>query len=436
MSDDIEARIVVKRRQLTYNREYNIANPYAEKIINSCEKKEKVFVNHYFILFETKNKGAKGFFEKKKLELITSIKEDTQNNITYTNKLAIIKSTIERVIQTLSAYEPKQLDSVEILRLYAEYINGVYIPITPSNGLLTDSYIASTISFHKDYFIQDFNNNRVFNRFIGIKAYDNEEITSLTISSILHSSFELDIYLSIDSISKEKVQSIVKNKIKYAPNIAKGDLRELKELIDSDRLYMQNFSYTILVKAKSKEELNEASSIIINELKNAGLIAVYETLNLQPTFFSLFPNKSFLNARKRIHTSKTISSMILFEKEYIGKTTNSFGNTSVTIFKNQSMSPFLFNFHINEEKNIVGHIMIVGGTGAGKTTLVSFLIANFFKYDIDILALDRLNGLYSVAEFLNGEYNQGDNFCINPFTLPYDSENITFLNLVMYDDWH
>lgn len=115
MSDDIEARIVVKRRQLTYNREYNIANPYAEKIINSCEKKEKVFVNHYFILFETKNKGAKGFFEKKKLELITSIKEDTQNNITYTNKLAIIKSTIERVIQTLSAYEPKQLDSVEIL---------------------------------------------------------------------------------------------------------------------------------------------------------------------------------------------------------------------------------------------------------------------------------------------------------------------------------
>lgn len=100
------------------------------------------------------------------------------------------------------------------------------------------------------------------------------------------------------------------------------------------------------------------------------------------------------------------------------------------------MSPFLFNFHINEEKNIVGHIMIVGGTGAGKTTLVSFLIANFFKYDIDILALDRLNGFYSVAEFLNGEYNQGDNFCINPFTLPYDSENITFLNLVMYDDWH
>lgn len=72
--------------------------------------------------------------------------------------------------------------------------------------------------------------------------------------------------------------------------------------------------------------------------------------------------------------------------------------------------------------------MIVGGTGAGKTTLLSFLIANLFKYNIDILALDRLNGLYTITEFLNGEYNQGEDFKINPFSLEYDSENVNFLS--------
>ena len=261
-----------------------------------------------------------------------------------------------------------------------------------------------------------------------IKAYDNEQISSLTLSTILHSSYELDVYLSIDSISKERAQSKIKDKIKLAPSFAKEQLRELKEFIDSDRLNMQNFSYAILVKAKNKEILNEASSKILNHLKNAGIIAVTETLNMQPTFFSMFPNKSFLNARKRIHTSKTISSMILFEKEYIGQTENSWGATPVTLFKNQSMSPFLFNFHADNSNKVVGHTMIVGGTGAGKTTLVSFLMANLFKYDIDILALDRLNGLYSVTEFLNGEYNNGEDFYINPCSLPYDSENITFLS--------
>ncbi|WP_394996087.1 FtsK/SpoIIIE domain-containing protein [uncultured Helicobacter sp.] len=429
LSDDVEARIIAKRRELIYNKSYEINNQYAQEIVNKWEMGQSVYTNRYFIIFETKNKGAKGFLEKKKLELTTSINEDKDtNNITYVNKIAILKATIERYEQTLSLYTPRLLDSNELLRFYGEYINGVYIPFNATNGLLSDSYIGSTVSFHKDYFIQDFNTYKVYNRFIGIKAYDNEQITSLTISAILHSSYELDIYLSIDSISKEKAQSKIKDKIKLAPSFAKQELYELKELIDSDRLNMQNFAYCILVKAKNKEELNEASSDILNQLKNAGLIAVFETLNMQPTFFSMFPNKSFLNARKRIHTSKTIASMILFEKEYIGQTSNSWGNTPVTIFKNQSMSPFMFNFHADTSKKVVGHTMIVGGTGAGKTTLVSFLMANLFKYNIDILALDRLNGLYSVTEFLNGEYNNGDDFYINPCSLPYDNENITFLS--------
>lgn len=119
--------------------------------------------------------------------------------------------------------------------------------------------------------------------------------------------------------------------------------------------------------------------------------------------------------------------MILFEKEYLGKTKNSWGDTPVTLLKNQSMSPYLFNFHADDTKQVVGHTMIVGGTGAGKTTLVSFLMANLFKYDIDLLALDRLNGLYSFTEFLDGEYNNGEDFYINPFTLPDDTESVTFL---------
>lgn len=428
LSDSVEARIIAKRRQLIYNQEYHIDNPYAKEIINAWERRERVYVNEYFIILETKNKGAKGFFEKKKLEMTTSIKEDGANNITYTNKLSVLKATLERVTKTLSQYEVKEMTSVELLRFYAEYINGIYIPIKPTDGLLSDSYIASDVSFHKDYFIQNYNGTQTFNRFIGIKAYDCENITSLLTSNILHSPIEFDIYLSIDSVSKEKAQSLIKSKIKLAPNIAKAQLYELKELIDSDRLFAQNFSFAILVKAKSKEELNSNSMDILNLFKNYGLVAVTETLNLQPTFFSMFPNKSYLNARKRVHTSSTISSMILFEKEYIGKTRNSWGETPVTIFKNQSQSPFLFNFHANDDDYVVGHTMIIGGTGAGKTTLLSFIIANLFKYNIDILALDRLNGLYAITEFLNGEYNVGEDFSMNPFTLPNDKENITFLS--------
>ncbi|WP_407927447.1 VirB4 family type IV secretion/conjugal transfer ATPase [Helicobacter suis] len=104
----------------------------------------------------------------------------------------------------------------------------------------------------------------------------------------------------------------------------------------------------------------------------------------------------------------------------------------LTIFKNQNYSPFLFNFHATQvrtkEDMVLGHTLIIGGTGAGKTTLMEFLITNCFKYhNLNILALDRLNGMRVMADFLDAEYNDGSNFYINPFSLENDSENKEFL---------
>ena len=102
---------------------------------------------------------------------------------------------------------------------------------------------------------------------------------------------------------------------------------------------------------------------------------------------------------------------------------------ALTMFKNQNKSPFLFNLHTQEGANTLGHTLIVGGSGSGKTTLVSWLILNCFKYDINIVVFDKLNGLYSITNYLNGEYIDGneDNFKLNPFSLEYSNENKSFL---------
>lgn len=75
--------------------------------------------------------------------------------------------------------------------------------------------------------------------------------------------------------------------------------------------------------------------------------------------------------------------------------------------------------------------MIIGGTGSGKTTLISWLMLNCLKYDINILSFDKLNGLYALTNYLNGEYIDGNNeeipFQLNPFSLEYSNENKNFL---------
>lgn len=432
VDEGIELKIIAKRRQYVFNQAYDeIPNEYARKIINLWEGKEKVFSNEYILIFETKSGNFTSFLEKKKLEMTTSIKEEKNTNLTYINKEIILESIIQRVCQTLSELKPKRLNSVEILRFYAEYINGIYIPFNPNNGILSDNYIASNVSFHKDYFIQDFNAQKTYNRFIAIKSYDCEEITSLTLSNLLHLECQIDIVLSIDPLVKSKAISRIEEKRKRSSPLVKESLAELKEFVKTDRIIMQNLSLVVNVKEKDKKALDKISNQIVNIFKNDGLVAVIETINMMPTFFSFFPNRNNLNARKRLQSSKVISSLILFEKEQTGKNKNSWGNMPLSVFKNQSMSPFLFNFHAEEVKDkeyVLGHTMIIGGTGAGKTTLISFLMMNALKYPINILSLDRLYGMNIMTEFFDGEYNAGEEFYINPFTLEHTPENISFLS--------
>lgn len=430
INDSINIKFIIKRRKKYFNKEYNIDNIYAKDIINHWEGNEKIFENKYYIIIETRTQNTIGYLEKKKAELTTSINESKLNvNITYTNKLHILQNAVNRIIKSLNSYGATQISANMLLNLYAEYCNGFYMDLNISNGLLGDSYIASNIKFNKDYFTYTHNNKVVFSRFISIKAYDVEQVSSLFSNSLLYLDKELNIYFFVEKLSKQKATSKLTNKIKFSNNIAKPLLLDLKEQVISDRNSLQYFTYTIQLFENSKEALDITSNDISVILTNYGLINVIENINQIPIYFSLFPSKEHLNNRKRLQTSDVISNLLLFERDTSGLIKNSWGDYPLTMFKNQNKTPFLFNFHCEDKKQSLGHTLVIGGTGQGKTTLVSFLIANCFKYDINILALDRLNGMYAITNYLNGEYLDGnaDNFKLNPFSLEYSKENQNFL---------
>ncbi len=472
ISKDIQLRIVAKRRKEFINQSPNIDNIYAKAIITQFESKE-IYKTEYFLVFETITSNVKSFFEKKKLEMTTSINEeleesskaDKQENenssnethsntsskkdkknkfkkkITFsaTSKRALLIQTIERVKNALKEFKPTLLNSKEVLNFYAEYINGKYIAFNPKLKRLSDSYIASNVHFKKDYFVIEFQNQNTFCACVGIKAYESEEISSLPISTLLHTQIELDLIFHIRSLGQFESLNFLKTKKKLTlSKIVKADIDNYIELVQANRLSMQECALNLVIRAKSKAKLDKSLKEILSLLNNAGLGSVTETIGLKPSYFSFFPNNANINPRMRHQTSQVIASLILFEKNNTGFRANSWGDMPLSVFKNLDHSPYLFNFHNQEVKHkgvlahnvarVVGHTMIIGATGAGKTTLISYLMMSALKYsNIDILALDRLNGLYSFTKYFDGIYNQGENFHINPFSLEDGATNRAFL---------
>ncbi|MGL2601510.1 VirB4 family type IV secretion/conjugal transfer ATPase [Helicobacter pylori] len=441
--EKVVARLVVKRRKIDYQQNIQSDSKYLQAILNQFENKE-VYENRYFLVLESTH-SLHGVLEHKKKSFMHANRENFKDILSY--KAHFLQETLKSLEIQLKNYAPKLLNSKEVLNFYAEYINGFDLPLKPLvGGYLSDSYIASSITFEKDYFIQESFNQKTYNRLIGIKAYESERITSIAVGALLYQETPLDIIFSIEPMSVNKTLSFLKERAKFSmSNLVKNELLEYQELVKTKRLSMQKFALNVLIKAPSLEDLDAQTSLILGLLFKENLVGVIETFGLKGGYFSFFPERIYLNHRLRFLTSKALACLMVFERQNLGFKANSWGNSPLSVFKNLDYSPFLFNFHNQEVSHnnakeiarVNGHTLVIGATGSGKSTLISFLMMSALKYqNMRLLAFDRMQGLYSFTEFFKGHYHDGQSFSINPFCLEPNLQNLEFLQsffLSMFD---
>ncbi|EMH33389.1 VirB4 family type IV secretion/conjugal transfer ATPase [Helicobacter pylori] len=441
--EKVVARLVVKRRKIDYQQSIQSDSKYLQAILNQFENKE-VYENRYFLVLESAH-SLQGVLEHKKKSFMHANRENFKDILSY--KAHFLQETFKSLEIQLKNYAPKLLNSKEVLNFYAEYINGFELPLKPLvGGYLSDSYIASSVTFEKDYFIQESFNQKTYNRLIGIKAYESERITSIAVGALLYQETPLDIIFSIEPMSAHKTLSFLKERAKFSmSNLVKNELLEYQELVKTKRLSMQKFALNVLIKAPSLEDLDAQTSLILGLLFKENLVGVIETFGLKGGYFSFFPERIYLNHRLRFLTSKALACLMVFERQNLGFKANSWGNSPLSVFKNLDYSPFLFNFHNQEVSHnnakeiarVNGHTLVIGATGSGKSTLISFLMMSALKYqNMRLLAFDRMQGLYSFTEFFKGHYHDGQSFSINPFCLEPNLQNLEFLQsffLSMFD---
>ncbi len=282
-------------------------------------------------------------------------------------------------------------------------------------------------------------NKRKFCKVLAIKHHPlqtNEQIFDL----LLRSKHQFNITQHILPIDREFNKLFIKKKIDQLETMAGmgfmknrfENLLEAGESIEEGTRNFHNHIVLIHVFSNNLEKLNKSVSDIEGILNYSGITLIEEGIALELAYWSNLPDYEKVNsARKAKISTENLSDFANLGNSLEGLNKCPFGDSPVTNFKTTQNTNYSFSFHKSVDKEALGHTMIVGGTGTGKTTLIAFLLMNCLKYpDLRILCFDSLNGLKIPVTAFGGEYVDASSqkkLNLNPFLLPDNERNREFL---------
>ena len=260
---------------------------------------------------------------------------------------------------------------------------------------------------------------------------------------------EITIMHMIDPWSKVKAAALLAqqsrmSKVTRFSAAAKDQFMESLEMIegvDENRQTMATYQMIIFLNGNSPEDVQRLDSEIRRVCVNYGVTPVREGVAAQASWFAQLPSYAMW-PRPFKFFSGNISALISFDRAPEGNKNCDWGNGPIAIFKTNVGTPYQFQFHISDEKDAVAHGIIIGPTGGGKTTLISFLTGMAMRHkELRCYMFDRYLGAYVFTNAANGSYinvdaggsageddeTSGSACSLNPFQCEDTLENRAFL---------
>jgi type IV secretion system protein VirB4 len=235
-----------------------------------------------------------------------------------------------------------------------------------------------------------------------------------------------------------------------------SQIAQLDEALDqvvSGDVSFGMYHMTVMVFADTKEELEASTAEVMAVFSDAGFVSVLSTLSLPAAFCAQLPGVVHLRPRLAPISNRNFVELASLHNVYQGKRDLNCWGEALGVFKTPSGQAHYLNLHHANlftdetgEKNLA-NTKIIGGTGSGKTMLLSFLSCLLQKYSnplsfapdakvkrLTTVFLDKDRGAELCVRALGGEYYRvktGEPTGWNPFSLPNNKRNRQFLKSLM-----
>jgi type IV secretion system protein VirB4 len=401
---------------------------------------DKTFINeHYLTLIRGSDKSGAAVLEHLAKQI--QHKADRSSWEDYMREaLDELDEMTERILNGFGNYGPELLGIVEndgvvtseLLEFLSRLVNcGHTQPIAPSIGEISHQLPISRLYFGSKSIEAHHPQGVKYAGLVSIKEYRPSTNAGI-FDGFMQLPFELIISQSFSFINRMIAiagMQLQQRRLVQSEDVATSQIQEIDEALDSamsGEFAFGNHHMTVLCIEDSAKTLETALSLAVVELANSGIVGVREKMNMEPAYWAQLPGNAEYMARRSVVNTFNIAGFASFHNYPSGKRKKNHWGDAVTVLNTVSGTPYFFSFHVRD----VGHTMIIGPTGAGKTVLLNFLCAQSRKFNGRLFFFDKDRGAEIFIRALDGRYMTPEiarNSGFNPFQLPDTHDNRSFL---------
>jgi len=261
------------------------------------------------------------------------------------------------------------------------------------------------------------------------------------LNNLLYEDYEYIFTQSFSSMIRRdalKTLSDQQKRLMNSEDVAESQVEEINDAMDdlvSGRIAFGEYHSTLLLFGEDLEGMRKNIASARAALGDQGFITALVDLALDAAYWAQLPGN--WKDRHRIVTLSTrnYSGLASLHNFATGKRDGNPWGQAVTILKTPNGQPYYFNFHAskededNRDQKLLGNTKIIGMSGAGKTVLLCFLLAQAMKYNPYICAFDKDRGTEIFIRAIGGKYLAIENGVptgFNPFQQEPNETNILF----------
>lgn len=218
---------------------------------------------------------------------------------------------------------------------------------------------------------------------------------------------------------RDQFMRTVNPKLNKDALIMREDAEYVKAEIQSGRISAGYLSSTILIFDEDRDSLEYKAREIRKTLQSLGFTPRFEDVNAMEAYLGSLPGNTYANIRRPLMKTDNLADLLPLSTVYVGEECNPCpfypdNSRALAVFTTDDTTPFWFNIHNGD----IGHTLMFGPTGAGKSTCIGIIAAQFMGYEnAQIFAFDKGNSLLPLCLGAGGSHYEigvGEDLCFCP----------------------